>query len=621
MQAEAWIDNGFIYLRGGDPRGADPFHRMVSGWPGWARMSYRKGSAASIFRAPLLASTADFLARSRVQRKWREKKHEHIFCELLGIPLLVEGCLNPHPSEQLKLKPLTLRSPRPHQAQAVWAIRHLKHRVLLGDDMGLGKTATALWSVYESGATRCVIVCPKSVVYNWPKEIGKTLGETAEAIVIDGPPAKRTQRVDYVQSTPAPGGKTRFVVVTWGMLPHLSEAHEEFFRKFADGEACILDESQNMKGEPFKPHRIKAGQGSGSKRTAFVLENLCTKHDGARVRILLSGTPVMNQVDDLHSQVTAIHPGTWTSRSDFVNRYLRHAVLNLPARKNKPARKFRKLTGSKNIDELNRVMQHVMIRRLKDEVGDLPPKIHTVPELELEGVELAIYQTMRDEAQLRLAELDEEMNIFHPEAKSAMEAFLRCEQIAQGFVGGLPEHLIEGMGSHLRQSRATKIQGRPGELMFPKSPKVKWLTETVEDLQKPVLVLSRFNAPLYWFSEHLDDARMMHGKTSAEQRSELEEDFQAGKFQVLLCQIRVAIGFTLTRAQDVLFYGRDWSPGWNSQAEDRTHRIGQTGTVNIQVPVVRNTVERKVHQRLVAKEADADQALKTMTIKELMGAL
>jgi SNF2 family DNA or RNA helicase len=71
----------------------------------------------------------------------------------------------------------------------------------------------------------------------------------------------------------------------------------------------------------------------------------------------------------------------------------------------------------------------------------------------------------------------------------------------------------------------------------------------------------------------------------------------------------------------VIFYGRDWSPAINAQAADRPHRIGQTGTVNVQVPIVQKTFEAYLHKKLAAKTADAQQALKSMTIGELMEAL
>ena len=65
----------------------------------------------------------------------------------------------------------------------------------------------------------------------------------------------------------------------------------------------------------------------------------------------------------------------------------------------------------------------------------------------------------------------------------------------------------------------------------------------------------------------------------------------------------------------------DWSPAINSQAADRLHRIGQKGTVNVQVPIVNGTFEKFLHKKLQAKEADAEMALRHITIEELRTAL
>jgi SNF2 family DNA or RNA helicase len=102
------------------------------------------------------------------------------------------------------------------------------------------------------------------------------------------------------------------------------------------------------------------------------------------------------------------------------------------------------------------------------------------------------------------------------------------------------------------------------------------------------------------------------GGITAQAKTEQIDGFRDKAFDVMLCQVKIAEGFNLTRSQDVIFYGRDWSPAINAQAEDRCHRMGQTGTVQYQIPVVTNTIERLIHNRLATKDADAQQALRTL---------
>ena len=65
--------------------------------------------------------------------------------------------------------------------------------------------------------------------------------------------------------------------------------------------------------------------------------------------------------------------------------------------------------------------------------------------------------------------------------------------------------------------------------------------------------------------------------------------FQDGNAEVMIVQVLMAEGFNLTKSCDAIFMGRVWEPAINDQAEDRLHRMGQKGTVNIQVPIVRGT--------------------------------
>ena len=114
---------------------------------------------------------------------------------------------------------------------------------------------------------------------------------------------------------------------------------------------------------------------------------------------------------------------------------------------------------------------------------------------------------------------------------------------------------------------------------------------------------------------------VLHGAISSKEKHHVVASFQDGDYDCLLMQVKMAEGFNLHISQDCIFLGRDWSPAMNHQAAGRFHRIGQKGTVNIQVPIVRNTVERLIHKKLMAKESDAQQALRTVTIQELREAL
>jgi SNF2 family DNA or RNA helicase len=230
---------------------------------------------------------------------------------------------------------------------------------------------------------------------------------------------------------------------------------------------------------------------------------------------------------------------------------------------------------------------------------------------------------MKDFAVLRLSELDGNTNIFSTQARTAVQAALRCEQIAQGFCGGIPDPVMAQLAPTLMKN-AEKIPGRPNELMFPQHPKVRWLLENVKtlvDTGHRVVIYSRFLAPMFWLQAQKISPTLLHGQLTAEQKAEVIKAFREGPPTVLGCQVTIAEGFNLTECQDVIFWGRDWSPAINRQAEDRCHRIGTKGTVNIQIPIVQGTIETLIDKKLKAKEANAEQALATVTVAELKEAL
>lgn len=496
----------------------------------------------------------------------------------------------------------TARKARKHQLQAIQAIPSMGHRVLLTDEMGLGKTSTALWAAHASGMPNILVVCPVSVKFNWANEIRETIGDRWSVHVINGSAEKRA---DQIAEAKASRGNTA-VIINYDLLLHLSKEQAEWLQDFARQSFLLFDESHYLKSRMAK--RTIEAQKLAEKAVATTC---------------LTGTPVRNTIEDLFTQASLVRPGTWTSYRDFAKRYLVTQAVKFGKRT------VQKVVGSKNVSELNAVLATLQIRRLKADVLDLPPKVYTYPEIELEGDLRKLYKAMKEFAKMELSKLavGAPVNIFDPRAKSAVEQAMRCEQIAQGFVGGIPEPVMAALGSDVLK-HAEKVPGRPHELVFPHAPKLIWLLETIESVVAQggaPIVFSRFNAPMFWLEEKLRNmgllAETLHGGLTAAGKEGVVQSFQHGVSKVLIAQVKMAEGWNAFRSQDVLFLGRDWSPAINAQAEDRTHRMGQKGTVNVQIPVVTKTIEAMIHRRLLDKASDAQQALRSVTIEELMEAL
>lgn len=490
----------------------------------------------------------------------------------------------------------TERRPFKHQIEAMAAAQALDYRVLLADDMGLGKTATALWSLHHAGASYAVVVCPASVKFNWAREVMDTIGY--KPLVIHGTPKKRADQ--FVELRALLGERELVSIINYDLLIRLSDEHLALLQECAT-EAVIIDEAHYVKERT-------------SERTQTTWKLAMSQRN--KVRMLLTGTPVRNTVTDLYMLANFVCPKTWTSFAEFERRHCVYVPMQVGSgHRKRTTMQFRQ---AKEEDRLSAVVNTFQIRRRKEEVLDLPPKLRTFPELQLDDVTKKVYRAMKEWGVKELSELDPTASVFSPQAKNALEILLRLEQLAQGFMGGIPDPVMARISPAVRK-RGAAIPGRSNEVIFPSASKLMWLQETLRTLvltgHRPT-VFMRFKAPMFWLVENLEwETLALHGEVG--DRDGIIETFQRGEAQVFLCQVSMAEGFNLTQSQDAIFYGRDWSPAVNAQAEDRLHRIGQKGTVNIQVPIVTDTVERLIHAKLQVKADAAQHVLASLTVADL----
>lgn len=609
----------FFLAAGGSPTGRDSVHRIVRSWPGWRRLiavGRWGGAPCSLYRGPISPVSALHLAETSLKVQWTPEAKVRIELEM-GRMERVESALSGSAPALPFVHP-TKRKPMPHQLQAVWALAAMDNRAILGDDMGLGKTSTALWALGMGLCKRILVICPASVKFNWQDEVRLTL--RWPCMVIDGNKRDRANafvpiRGFLTQNKIVEGTGTTMimvVIINYDLLRHLSDDQQDTLAQFARGQGLICDES----------HYLKSGDAQRTKLTQdlFATE---LRSAGAEYRLLLSGTPIRNTVEDVYSQIQCIHPSTWTSKTDFSNRHLIIVPKTVEVKGRKKT--FLNVEGSRDLPALNRVLRTMMVRRKKEEVLHLPPMIETKPKISLsdDAAMVRIYAAMKDFAILQMRELSDDMTIFQPQAKGAAQAAMRCRQIAMGFVGGIPEPLMERLAPALLKN-AVKIPGRPKELMFPRHPKIIWLRETVKTLiltGHRVVVYSPYLGPLTWMHRNGLASFFIHGGLSASEKQKQITTFRNGAPSVMACQVSIAEGFNLTECQDVIFLGRDDSPAINSQAAARCHRIGTKGTVNVQIPVTLGTIEVMIDRRLGAKEADAANALRSVTIQEMRAAL
>jgi SWI/SNF-related matrix-associated actin-dependent regulator of chromatin subfamily A-like protein 1 len=557
------------------PRFASSFLEKLPG------VKWNKGLAyipASIYNAQVLNKEIAPGGWSGPAQSMRDA----LLCDALKIHMAVKG-------HSLPLNHENLPSPFPlftHQVQAIYGLASMEHRGILADEMGLGKTQVAITCYRCCVEQPLLVVCPASIKWKWQNDL-KANG--IDSYVIE---SVKELPGSFCKLTSSDKTYTNQYarIVNYDLLSRRPELVLDLAKFVKDG-FLILDESHYVKD-------------SGSKRT-----KACQKFKPKHV-LLLTGTPIRNTLVDLFSQLHIARPGIWRNKWEFEDRYqIRKEMFVGP-------RKFLKPVGTRNEAELASILETIQIRRLKKDVMNLPDKVHSVIPLDFDKRSREIYEKMAKKWLYDFSDLGGEIPILDNRAKTAMEAAMRLEQICQGFLGPVPL----GLSDRLALSAPSPHEVIAGGWIFKENPKFAWLEELLEDLgQKKVVAFFRFNASLeacFGKFNRPEERKlyghplMMTGNTASNARPGLIQDFQTSRGdRLFFIQVKIAEGFDLTAAQDVVFWGRDWSPAVNSQAEDRVHRIGQTGTVNVYLPIIKDSIEEKLHERLCEKEGVAKMVL------------
>jgi SNF2 family DNA or RNA helicase len=224
--------------------------------------------------------------------------------------------------------------------------------VILADDMGLGKTLTSIALVYcclvHGLCKKVVIVCPSSLVDTWNKEFLKWLPFTLSA---------RAQSPHRKVSVLRGGGERDFCSLATPVLI----ASYETFRKHS---AAISAESSNEEARMVicdEAHRLKAGDGS---KTVEGLQLFTTAR-----RVLLTGTPLQNNLSELHAMVSFARPSALPSLARF--RALFAAPIDRS--RDRDASDAERGDGQRAAEQLRAVLDQFVLRRSSGDVRQSLP--------------------------------------------------------------------------------------------------------------------------------------------------------------------------------------------------------------------------------------------------------
>ncbi len=438
----------------------------------------------------------------------------------------------------------------PHQVDGIkFLTQH--GRAILADDMGLGKTRQAVIAMNEAAPNGVVLViCPASLKLNWEREIHLVKSDDAvEVIGVKG----------YEVAEP------RWVVVNYDQLAKNAER-----LRAIRWSGVIIDEA----------HFIK----NASQRTSQVLkivgvsDNKRESVEGPRLVFLLTGTPMPNRPRDLFNLLRAVGHPSARSFLSFAKRYC-------GAYKND----FGWVTeGASNISELNLLLKEVMLRRKKDDVLDLPPKIRSWVPVQIDAT--GAWKSY-EEFLMWLGNSD-------PSKPNDIEFLARITKLRVA----------------LHKAKHAACAER--------------IKDVLATGQK-VVVFASFSEGITKHKKALGDkAVTITGSDNAKERMAAMDAFQKDPdVQVALCNlIAGGVGLNMTAGTHVIFQDLDWVPANHLQAEDRCYRIGQKQKVTVEYLLADGTLDGYIAQLLETKlklvqAVEADELPEASVIKDLQSML
>lgn len=426
---------------------------------------------------------------------------------------------------------------RPYQAEGVHWLERLRLMYLngiLADDMGLGKTLQAISAITQhhnkNKESRTLIVCPTSLLYNWKEELHK-FNPKLKATVVDGIPNQRKKMLARI-------GEFDVVITSYTLLQKDIESYCQAAFSYA-----ILDEAQHIKN-----------RGTRNAKSVKMIQ--------AAHRLILTGTPIENSLDEMWSLMDFLMPGFLSTYDRFVEKYIRVTGPQL----------------AENIEYLRKKVSPFILRRMKSDVlKDLPPVDEIVYHCQLSTVQMDLYKSYAATARDELVKLVERDG-FDKVQIHVLATLTRLKQICCHPAIFAKEKAETGDSSKydmMLELLQTLVESRHKTVIF--SQYTRMLSIMREDFEQRGISFS-----------YLDG--------STKNRLEIVKEFNENPdIPVFLVSLKAGgTGLNLVGADTVIHYDMWWNPAVENQATDRVHRIGQKNSVSSYKLITLNTIEEKI---------------------------
>lgn len=435
-------------------------------------------------------------------------------------------------------------------------------RWLLGDEQGLGKTKQvidiAIAKKLQYDYKHCLIICGvNGLKWNWREEIKTHSNEYG--YILGQRVRKKTGKM-YI-------GSTQDKITDLDMLLTSSDAISDYF---------IITNVESLRNESIVS---KISELCKNKTIGLVAFDEChkaknhTSQQGkgilkinAENEIAMTGTPLINTPLDLY----IILKWLGYEKHSFYAFKNHHCIMG--------GFGGYEVIGYKNISELEEQLDEIMLRRLKEEVLDLPDKLYIDEYVEMSGKQEQIYKEISMEIKANI----DQISI----APNPLAELIRMRQ-ATGYTGILSSTIKESA----------------------KLDRMEELVEEAVNNGRKVVIFSNWTQVTDVICERIKyDYALITGQTNDNERQSMVNKFQKDdNCKIMIGTIgALGTGLTLTAGTVEIFVDEPWSKAIKNQAEDRCHRIGQNNNVTIYTLITKNTIDERIHELVERKGALSD---------------
>jgi superfamily II DNA or RNA helicase len=459
---------------------------------------------------------------------------------------------------------------REYQVEALnWLLFcwHYGRGSILADEMGLGKTAQAVTFLHalqyeyrQPGPF--LVIGPLSTLPHWQREVEAWTdmncvyyhgnSEAREVIrqhEIEYGVAKDKER----QTQPNPKYKFNVMITTYEIINQ-----DATFLSGIPWKCIVVDEAHRLKNRQSRLHET--------------LARFKSRH-----RVLLTGTPIQNNMEELWTLLNFLDAERFKSQADFM-------------------RLYGAMETAEQVTDLQLVLKDYLLRRLKYDVEkSIPAKEETIIEVELTSIQKQYYRAI----------LEKNRNFLKKGVKNAALPTLMNIVMELRKCCNYP-YLINGVAEKIESELGTQAVEALGGSLISTGGKMVLIDKLLPKLHKgghKVLIFSQMRMMLDLIGDYLQyrgyTFERLDGMIHGNDRQAAIDRFTTdpSRFVFLLSTRAGGVGINLTAADTVIIYDSDWNPQNDLQAQARCHRIGQKKEVKIYRLITRKTYEMTMFER------------------------